>query len=90
VASKAPTSGIATAERAVPCGTHRNLAPEGELNTKATKNTEQVNKPPTSKVIDIGALSEDELLGKIRVYINSMCAFAQANRNVHKELKRPS
>jgi len=67
--------------------TKRNQAPEGELKTEATKNTEQVNKPPTRKVVDIGALSEDELLGKLRGYIKSMCAFAQANRNVHKELK---
>jgi len=87
VASKASTSGIATAETAVPSGTHRNMAPEGEVNTEVTKNTEQVNNPPTRRVIDIGALFEDELLGKIRGYINSMCAFAQANRNVHRELK---
>uniref|UniRef100_A0A2S2PIS2 CCHC-type domain-containing protein n=1 Tax=Schizaphis graminum TaxID=13262 RepID=A0A2S2PIS2_SCHGA len=63
------------------------MTSEGEVNTEATKNTEQVNNPPTKRVIDIGALSEDELLGKIRGYINCMCSFAQANRNVHRELK---
>ncbi|KAL4082647.1 hypothetical protein QTP88_029708 [Uroleucon formosanum] len=39
------------------------------------------------KIIDIGVLSEDELLCKLQGYINSMCLFAQNNRNVHKELK---
>jgi len=37
--------------------------------------------------IDIGALSEEALLDLLRGYINSMCAFAGATRNVHKELK---
>jgi len=50
-------------------------------------NTEAGNRAAQKKVIDIGVLSEDELLSKLRGYINSMCAFARSTRNVHKELK---
>jgi len=45
------------------------------------------NRTAQRRVIDIGVLSEDELLSKLRGYINSMCTFAQSTRNVHKELK---
>jgi len=47
------------------------------------------NRPtgPPRRVIDIGALGEDELLGMLRGYINTMLIFAQNTRNVHKELK---
>jgi len=47
------------------------------------------NKPVglQKRIIDIGALSEEALLDLLRGYINSMCAFAGATRNVHKELK---
>jgi hypothetical protein len=50
-------------------------------------NTELVNRPPPRKVIEIGALNEDELLDKLQGYINTMCTFGQSIRNVHKELK---
>jgi len=46
-----------------------------------------VNLAASRKVIDIGVLSEGELLNKLQGYINSMCAFVLSTRNVHKELK---
>jgi len=48
---------------------------------------DSVNLVAARKVVDIGALSEGELLNKLQWYINSMCAFALSTRNVHKELK---
>jgi len=83
VSSQALVSGIATAETVVPEGTQRNQAPDGDT----IANMETTNRAAQRKVIDIGVLSEDELLCKLRGYINSMCAFAQSTRNVHKELK---
>jgi len=59
------------------------MAPDGDSIT----NIETENRAAQRNVIDISVLSEDELLSKLRGYINSMCAFAQNTRNVHKELK---
>jgi len=41
----------------------------------------------TTRSVDISSLDEEELLGMIQGYMKSMLAFAEANRNVHKELK---
>lgn len=62
-------------------------ATEDTVGTSSEKLTTSVNRAAQRNVVDIGALSKDELLDKLRGYINSMCAFAQANKNVHKELK---
>jgi len=75
--------GNTTAVKVLPSSMQLNQAPDGVL----TPNTEAGNRAAQTKVIDIGLLSEDELLRKLRGYINSMCAFAKATRNVHKELK---
>jgi len=82
VSSTAPPVGNTTAETVVSSGTQRNQAPDGDL----IANIEIGNRAAQRKVIDIGVLSEDELLGKLCGYINSMRAFAQSTRNVHKEL----
>lgn len=42
---------------------------------------------PTTRSVDISSLDEEELLSMMQGYIKSMLAFAEANRNVHKELK---
>lgn len=88
-----------TAETVVSTGTQWKQAPHGEKDTDASKTGESSghaagadkssNKPvgPQKRTIDIGALSEEALLDLLRGYINSMCAFAGATRNVHKELK---
>lgn len=39
------------------------------------------------RVINIGALNEEELLGMIKGYVNVMIDFANKTRNAHKELK---
>jgi len=61
----------------------------GHKATEETAGISASNKPvgPQQRTIDIGALSEEALLDLLRGYINSMYAFAQTNRNVHKELK---
>jgi len=88
VASLAPATPKPTsAETVVPSGTQRNPAPDGDLIANMGTGPELITRAAQRKVIDIGALSEDELLCKLRGYINSMCAFAQGTRNVHKELK---
>lgn len=68
-----------TAETVVPSGTQRKPGPIGDK--------ERPTASSQKRVIDISALDEDELLGMLRGYINSMCAFVKSNRNVHKELK---
>jgi len=41
----------------------------------------------TTRSVDISSLDEEGLLGMMEGYMKSMLAFAEANRNVHKELK---
>ncbi|XP_022180913.1 uncharacterized protein LOC111041068 [Myzus persicae] len=80
VSSMALSSGKnTTAETVVPSGTQRKPGPIGDK--------ERPTASSQKRVIDISALDEDELLGMLRGYINSMCAFVKSNRNVHKELK---
>jgi hypothetical protein len=74
--------------------THTKIAiqPIGSRVSQATTTSDAASLAPGNRaaqrnVVDIGALSKDELLEKLRGYINSMCAFAQANKNVYKELK---
>lgn len=76
--------GNTTAVKVVPSSTQQNQARDGV----STAYTEASNRAAQTRVIDIGLLSEDELLSKLRGYINTMCTFAKSTRNVHKELKK--
>ncbi|KAL4091788.1 hypothetical protein QTP88_026422 [Uroleucon formosanum] len=77
-----------SAETAVSSGTRASQV-VGDKKAIATDIKGSNNKSVCSqkRTIDIGALSEEALLDLLRGYINSMCAIAQSNRNVHKELK---
>ncbi|KAE9525005.1 hypothetical protein AGLY_015055 [Aphis glycines] len=62
VSSQAPISGNITAETVVPPGTQRNQASDRDL----IANMKSDNRTAQRKVIDIGVLTEDELLCKLR------------------------